>query len=418
MVREAVSGSMVPWGASVRGGADLFEVTVEKLVYGGDGLARLDGRVVLAPFVLPGERVRVDPIDEKPRLIRARTIDVLEPAAERVTAPCPYFARCGGCHYQQAQYEYQLAAKRAILVEELRRLGKVEPPEEISLVAAEPWGYRNRTQVHIVGGRIGYWEARSHRLCAIEQCPISSPKINEVLRDLQEMVRDRRWPRFLRSLEIFTDEQQVQLNVVETEQPVARRFFDWCAERIAGFVEGPLDYLGKFRVAGKSFFQINRFLLDGLVDAAVDGASGESALDLYAGVGLFSLALAKNFQEVTGVESGNAAVRDLLFNAERAGLANVKAEATTVEEYLRGLTRAPDFVLLDPPRAGLGRSVIERLLELRPKQMVIVACDPATLARDLSGLTAGEYRIDSLKIVDLFPQTYHLETVAHLSATR
>ena len=410
---------MVPRAVGCAGGRrQLFEVTVEKLVYGGDGLARLDGRVVLTPFVLPGERVRVAPVEEKPRLIRARTVDVLEPAPERVEAPCPYFARCGGCHYQQASYEYQLAAKRAILAEELRRLGKIEPPREFDVVSAEPWGYRNRTQVHIVGGRIGFWEARSHKLCAIERCPISSPKINQVLRDIQEMTRDRRWPRFLRSLEIFTDEQQVQLNVLETAQPVARRFFDWCAERIAGFVEGPLDYLGRFRVSGHSFFQINRHLLDELVETAVGAESGGSALDLYAGVGLFSLSLAKRFQEVTAVESGTAAVRDLLFNAERLGLANVQAQAMTVEQYLRGASRAPDFVLLDPPRAGLGPPVVERLLALRPPRMVIVACDPATLARDLSRLTAGGYRIDALKIVDLFPQTYHVETVAHLSAAR
>ncbi|MBZ5727327.1 MAG: class I SAM-dependent RNA methyltransferase [Acidobacteriia bacterium] len=390
---------------------------MEKLVYGGDGLARLDGRVVLAPYVLPGERIRARAEQEKPGLVRARALEVLAPAVERVTAPCAVFGRCGGCHYQHAPYEYQLAAKRAILVEELRRLGKIEPPPEIAVVAGEPWGYRNRAQLHVERGRLGYWEARSHKLCAIDECPIASPKVNETIRALRGMLRDRRWPRFLRSLEIFTDEQQVQLTVIETDQPVARRFFDWCAETISGLVEGALDYGGQWRVSGKSFFQVNRFLVERLVEAAVEGAAGETALDLYAGVGLFSLALARSFRQVTAAESGSGAVRDLRFNAERAALANVQAEQRTAEEYLENLERAPDFVLLDPPRAGLGKEVVRRLGELRPPRVTIVACDPATLARDLAGLTAAGYRVEQMALVDLFPQTYHLETVVRLGRT-
>ena len=160
--------------------------------------------------------------------MRARTLEVLEAAPDRVAAPCPYFGRCGGCHYQHAPYEYQLAAKRAILVEELRRLGKIEPPAEIAVVAAEPLGYRNRVQLHVEEDRLGYREARSHRLCAVSECPIASPKINQAIAALAGMLRDARWPRFIRSLEVFTDEREVQINVLETDRPVARRFFDWC----------------------------------------------------------------------------------------------------------------------------------------------------------------------------------------------
>ena len=218
----------------------------------------------------------------------------------------------------------------------------------------------------------------------------------------------------MRSVEVFTDERQVQLNVIETDQPVARRFFDWCAEAIPGLAMGPLDYGGRFRVSRNSFFQVNRFLLDGLVEAAVEGAEGETALDLYAGVGLFSLALARSFREVAAVESGAGAVRDFEFNAQRAGLVNVRVEQRTAEEYLHGLERAPDFVLLDPPRAGLGKSVVGRLAELQPRLVTIVACDPATLARDLAGLVAAGYRVEKMTLVDLFPQTYHLETVVRL----
>ena len=387
---------------------------MEKLIYGGDGLARLDGRVVFAPYVLPGERLRAQAESEKPGLVRARALEVLDAAPERVAPPCPYFGHCGGCHYQHAAYEYQLAVKRTILVEELRRLGKIEPPETLPVVSAEPWGYRNRVQLHVEKGRLGYWESRSHKLCGIDRCPIASPRLNEAMAALCGMLHDPRWPRFIRSLELFTDERQVQLNVLETERPIARRFFDWCAESIAGLVPGALDYQDRFRVSRNSFFQVNRHLTDRLVETAVGSAEGETALDLYAGVGLFALALGPKFHEVTAVESGSAAVRDLQFNAARAGHANIRAQQNQVEEYLAAVEQAPQFVLADPPRAGLGKAVVERLNALGPREIVIVSCDPATLARDLPGLLAAGYRLEEMTLVDLFPQTFHVETVVRL----
>jgi 23S rRNA (uracil1939-C5)-methyltransferase len=387
---------------------------VEKLVYGGDGLARLDGRVVFAPFVLPGERILARAEQEKPGMVRARMLEVLEAAPDRVVAPCPVYGRCGGCHYQHAPYEYQLAAKRAILVEALQRLGKMEPPAEIAVVAGEPFGYRNRVQLHVEENRLGYREGRSHKLCAVSECPVGSPTINQAIATLVGMQREGRWPRFIRALEVFTDEREVQINVLETDRPVARRFFDWCGTLIPGLVEGALDYRGEFRVSSNSFFQVNRFLIDRLVEAATEGAEGETAIDLYAGVGLLSLPLARRFREVTAVESGAGAVRDLQFNAGRAGLENLHAMPQTAEEHLAQLEKAPDFVVLDPPRTGLGKAVVGRLAELRPRQITIVACDPATLARDLAGLVVAGYRVERMTLVDLFPQTYHLETVVRL----
>ena len=383
-------------------------------MYGGDGLARLDGRVVFAPFVLPGERILARAEQEKPGMVRARMLEVLEAAPDRVTAPCPVYGRCGGCHYQHAPYEYQLAAKRSILVEALKRLGKMEPPAEIGVVAAEPFGYRNRVQLHVEENRLGYREARSHRLCAVTECPVGSPKINQAIAALAAMQREGRWPRFIRSLEVFTDEREVQINVLETDRPVARRFFDWCGTLIPGLVEGALDYRGEFRVSSNSFFQVNRLLIDRLVETAIEGAEGGTATDLYAGVGLFSMPLARRFRQVTAVESGAGAVRDLQFNASRAGLENLHAVSQTADEHLASLEKAPDFVLLDPPRTGLGKAVVARLAELRPPRITIVACDPATLARDLAGLLAAGYQVERMTLVDLFPQTYHLETVVRL----
>jgi hypothetical protein len=241
-----------------------------------------------------------------------------------------------------------------------------------------------------------------------------TPRVNETLATLRDMIHDSRWPQFVRSLEIFSNETQVQLNVLETNRPVARRFFDWCAERIPGWVQGPLDYSAAgaiYRVGARSFFQVNRFLIDRLVETALEDTAGETALDLYAGVGLFSLPLARQFGSVTAVEAGSDS--DLRFNAERAGL-SLRVEQSTAERFLANLEIAPDFVLLDPPRSGLGKEVVGHLTRLQPRRITVVACDPATLARDLAGLTAAGYSIDRLTLVDLFPQTFHLEAVAHI----
>jgi 23S rRNA (uracil1939-C5)-methyltransferase len=394
-----------------------FELTIEKLVYGGAGLGRVEGRVVLVPFTLPGERVIVEPVSEKGGLLRARVKEVLAPAAGRVAPPCEYFGRCGGCHYQDAGYDLQLEIKRSILLETLRRVGKIEAPAEIAVVSGEPWRYRNRAQFHVAGGAIGYLEAQSHKLCGITHCPISSPRLNEALAAIIGMMSDARWPRFVRSLEVFTNETDVQVNVLESDRPVAKRFFEWCAETIPGFTAGPLDYrAGEFtyRVSGGSFFQVNRFLIEDLVRTAIGDAAGARALDLYSGAGLFSLPLARKFARVEAIESGRFAAGDLRFNAERAG-ARVEIVQSAVEDFLRRLKSSPDFVLADPPRTGLGKGVVARLAELKPKRISIIACDPATLARDLPGLLSAGYGIDRLTMVDLFPQTFHLETVAALS---
>lgn len=393
-----------------------FEVKIEKLIYGGDGLARLDGQVVLVPFVLPGEHAAVEAVTQKPGLTRSKLIELRTAAAERVVPECPYFGRCGGCHYQHAGYETQLALKRSILAETLRRVGKIEPPEEVRVIAAEPWHYRNRAQFHIGGAELGYLEAHSHRLCPIEQCPIVSPRINQAIATLREMLRDLRWPRFVRSLEIFTNENLVQLNVLETGRPVARRFFEWCAEKMPDLVPGAIDYEAAgslYRVSGGTFFQVNRYLIDAMVDTALENTEGESALDLYAGVGLFSVPMARRFGKVAAVEAGAAAASDLRFNAERAGV-GVDTRQTSVNVFLSNAAMAPDFVLADPPRAGLGKRAVEHLVHLSPPRLTIIACDPATLARDLAGLILGGYRLERLTMIDLFPQTFHIEAIAQL----
>jgi 23S rRNA (uracil1939-C5)-methyltransferase len=393
------------------------EVTVEKWVYGGDSLARVDGRVLLAPYLLPGETAIVETHEDGKQMLRGRDPQVITPSAERVQPPCPYFYRCGGCQYQHARYGFQVSQKAGILREQLKRVGRIEYSGEIESISGPDLGYRNRTQFHLDGTKIGYFVEGTHSLVPIDHCPISSPKINEALSAILGMMTDSRWPRFLRSIELFTNEREVLLNVLDSERPVARHFFEWCAERIPGLAKGALEYEAAgstFRVGHNSFFQVNRFLVDTLAGVATRGVQGEVALDLYSGVGLFSLRLAGQFPAVTAVESGRGAIQDLKHNASGAG-ASVTAVQDNVETFLAALDRAPDFVLADPPRAGLGKRVVRELARLQPKQIRMVACDPATLARDAAALVAAGYRLADVTMIDLFPHTYHIESVVTLS---
>ncbi len=389
----------------MRGTLIINEVSIEKWVYGGDGLARTEAGVVMVPFVLPGESVKIGRIHKA----HAPLEGVVQPSPERIAPPCPIFARCGGCHYQHAPYEFQLARKVEILREQLQRVGKIAFDGEIRVVSGPAYGYRNRAQFRIDGGKIGFLAGGSHTLVPLEgECATSSPRLNEALASLRAKLDDPRFPKFVKALEVFTNESDLQVNAVDSEKPVARRFYDWIESKVA------IDYetgAGVFRVSPKSFFQVNRFLIDDLVQAAIGGESGDTALDLYAGAGLFALPLAKQFAKVIAVEGGSAAAHDLAFNAQRAEV-SVESQYARVEEYLQGMEETPDFVVADPPRAGLGPAVVSQLKRLAPPRLTIVSCDPATLARDLASMP--QYRIGSLTLVDLFPQTFHMETVVRL----
>ena len=293
--------------------------------------------------------------------------------------------------------------------EQLRRVGKVDYQGEIETISGPPFEYRNRAQFHIADGKIGYLAWRSHDLVEVKDiCPISSPRVNATLALLRERLADPRFPKFVQEIEVFTNETDVQINAIQTDRPLARTFYDWMGSIVA------LDYPtahGTFRVSPRSFFQVNRFLIDQMVDRAIESAEGATALDLYSGVGLFAIPLARKFETVIAVEAGSSAARDLDVNAERAAV-KVHTEQSRVEDYLAKLDKSPDFILADPPRAGLGKSAVTNLNRLAPPRITIVSCDPATLARDVAGLTA--YKIERLTLIDLFPQTYHIEAIAQL----
>ena len=397
------------------------KLEIDKLVYGGDGLARHDDGAVFVPFVLPGETVEVELSSRSAGVRRGIDAEWISRSDRRTEPPCPVFAKCGGCHYQHMPQDLECSYKVEILRETLRRIGGIRWDADIPVVGSEPLGYRNRTQIHFARqgrtSQAGFLAARSHRLVATHNCAINSPKLNELHRMIERMGSDHRFPSSLRTIEFFTDEDQVQVNLPRRSGPLPKRF--WAKSAGVFGVDGPgtpLQYrCGEdvFQVSGRSFFQVNRFLIHRLAALAVGQAEGRLAVDLYAGVGLFTLPLARRFREAVAVDSSPTAMRDLRFNARRAEC-SVRAVHMDVDAFLEGFSDQPDLIVADPPRTGLGAAVVTQLVRLAPPRLHLVSCDPATLARDLKLLVAGGFALRDLQLVDLFPQTYHIETVAIL----
>lgn len=421
-----------------------MNLTIEKMIYGGDGLARTsEGKAVFLPLVLPGEQVTATTVEEKPGFNRATLNELLQPSANRVEPGCPYFAACGGCHYQHTDYQNQLEIKRAIVRETFRRTGKFEWQQEIITHAAGPWQYRNRTRMKVRSGEefaLGYHRLSSHELLAVENCPISSPAINRMIHHLWELGREQRVPQGMSEIEFFAnhDDSALLLEIYGSPEASALpEFFRDLQIRVpelkgmAIFAaplhsvtvepelkqtigEAALTYRAgdkSFRVSAGSFFQVNRFLIEELVSAVTADASGRMALDLYAGVGLFANHLAKRFHQVFAVESAAAAAADLRANAEKS----VTVVRATTEQFLqKSLNLNPDLVVVDPPRAGMGEKTSKLLASLRVPRIAYLSCDPTTLARDLRLLLEFGYSIQEVHLLDLFPQTFHIETLVRL----
>jgi 23S rRNA (uracil1939-C5)-methyltransferase len=418
---------------------------IEKMVYGGDGLARLEGgKAVFLPFVLPGEEVSATLFKEKSSFARASVDQVLQPSEKRVKAPCPYFGECGGCHYQHTGYKTQIELKGSILRETLLRNGKLEWKGDIIAHSAEPWNYRNRTRLKVRGGTdfaLGYHRFASHDLLPIIECPISSPTVNRVIQQLWEIGATGAVPPDVTEIELFVDNADSRLLLELIYKPGGKGIREFAGElqtrvpnvmgvglfeeahgsaampaELKDTVGNPtlLYQVGEksFRVSAGSFFQTNRFLINELVKTVVGDFFGNIALDLYSGVGLFANHLAKRFSQVFAVESGPASAGDLQTNV----LKNVVPVKTEVEQFLpRCLNMHPDLVVVDPPRAGLGAKVAQLLAALKVKRISYVSCDPATLARDMRVLLETGYHVEEVHLVDLFPQTFHIETLIRLA---
>jgi len=421
---------------------------IEKPIYGGAFLARLDGKAVFVPLTLPGEEARVRITESKPGFSTAEAEQIVQAAPERIAPACPHFGLCGGCHYQHADSATQVGWKQAILRETLER-GGVPVPAEIGVLAADSpghaWGYRNRIRLALdAAGNPGYRGRRSHAVVPVSECPIAALLLVQATQAAALLAREFA----LRPTEIalfcnadesallasvftagpakacfdeFTSALQQQIPALIGAELVAegrparrgraeppRTFAQWGATslsyRAAGF-----DY----RVDHGAFFQVNRWLVDALVELVTSGQKGALAWDLFAGVGLFARQLTGSFGRVVAVESAPSATQALAANLK--GTTGTAVRAATLD-FLRRNRKGgrPDLIVVDPPRQGLGAEITALLGEIAAPAVVYVSCDPATLARDLRVLTGTGYDLESVTLADLFPQTFHLETVAHL----
>ncbi|HET9767931.1 MAG TPA: TRAM domain-containing protein, partial [Thermoanaerobaculia bacterium] len=372
---------------------DEVEVTVEKLVAGGDGLARVDGIPIFVARSAPGDRVRVRLVERRPDYGRAEIVELLAPGPGRREPPCPYFTDCGGCQLQHIEDALQVRYKAEAVVETLSRVGGVKVPPSLEVVAGEAWGYRLRTQLHT--GRdaqgnvqVGYFARGSHTLVPVNACPILDPALEAQIPTLPERLGEGEIPSRLDLL--VGDDGALSAAPVVEELPHGD----------VPLTVGDFSY----RLDARCFFQAHRTLVSRLMTAAVGRWEGAAAVDLYAGVGLFTLPLGRRYRSVVAVEGDRVSARYARGNAKRHRLPHVAVVPQAVESWVGQLPSGLDRVLVDPPRDGLATPVRKALLLRLPERITYVSCHAATLARDLRELLT-RYRLESLALFDLFPQS-------------
>jgi len=391
-----------PRAVAVRlAGLDEIELEVEKLVTGGDGLARFEGIPVFVARAAPGDRVRARLVERRPDYARAEIVELLVAGPGRRTPPCPHFTACGGCDLQHLEDGHQVRYKAEAVVETLSRVGGVRAPASVEVIAGEMWGYRLRTQLHTAREgdgpvEVGYFARGSQTLVPVRVCPILVPELEQLIPGLPERLGA---------------EAPARLDLLAGDDGAIS------AAPVAGDLpHGEVSLQvgeSSFHLDARCFFQAHRTLVGRLVDTAVGAHEGEQAVDLYAGVGLFSLALARRYRSVVAVEGDRVAARYARGNARRNRLPNVDVIGQAVESWVGALSAEPDRMLVDPPRAGLAAVVRRALLKARPRRLTYVSCHAATLARDLRELLPS-YTLEALALCDLFPQSGHMEAVAQL----
>ncbi len=393
---------------------EVLEVQIEKIVPNGFGLARQKDLTIFVALAALGDKLRVR-IDRKQKNIAfASIVEIIEPSSLRVKPECQYFGVCGGCDFQQMNYAAQLEAKISIIRDCLQRIGKIEYNEEIKINSADAWKYRTRAQWKFdpKTRKLGYFERNSHKVCDVAECPILTEKLQQTLTKTRQSLSSNE----INSTEVVEIEivsSHTEISLIEVESTENQRTKDK-GQRTKTISQkvGEFEYF----YDAECFFQVNHFLLETFVSTALKDFRGQTALDLYCGVGLFTLPLSRRFAKVWGIEGNPESIKFARQNAAHANLSNVQFETESVGKWLvenQYVIARLDFVLLDPPRDGAEREAIETLLEIEPTRICYVSCDPATLARDLR-LLLTKYQIVSIEAFDFFPQTHHIETIVHL----
>ncbi len=383
---------------------DELEVDIDQLVSGGDGLARFEGIPIFVPRAAPGDRLRIRLVERKPDFGRGEIVEILKAGPGRREPPCPHFGHCGGCDLQHLDDDLQVDLKVEAALETLRRLSGLTKTPDFEVLTGPSWGYRSRTQVHTSSGTeriaVGYRSRRSHDIVEVNTCPVLVPELESLLPNLGGRL-PRQAPRRLDLL--AGDTGALTTAPLTPELP-----------------HGPIEIsVGEFsyELDARCFFQAHRQLLPELVTTVIGDRGGDLAVDLYAGVGLFAIPLAYSHAQVVAVEGDRVAARYARQNAKRHRLPHLKVVSSAVESWIPQLPENSDRVLVDPPRSGLANRVRQELMTKRPSRITYISCHVAALARDLKTLLQG-YGIEKMTILDMFPQTGHVEVVVQLDLIR
>jgi 23S rRNA (uracil1939-C5)-methyltransferase len=423
--------------------AGTLELEIESLAYGRAGIARADGKVVFVRGSAPGDKLRATITQDHGSYLEAEIDEIIEAGASRVVPPCPIVDSCGGCPWQHIDYDAQLAAKHRNVVDALQRIGGFKDPP-VGAVAPSPktLGYRNRLKLRFEQGKLGFYSARTHKLVPVSDCLIGEDRVRKALDEVQEFTAGLA----TRPMRVEIAERGTQSGIVVALNCEGRlRKSD--AYRVKAVLGDPNSSIrgvvmwgrgwrrewgntkrvhrigaGDATIAtrGASFGQVNsganRALVERVENALAPMAGGR-LLDLYAGAGNFTIGLAREAQRVLAIESDGPSVEAGQESATRAGLTNVRFEKRTVEDFLSTAASANyDRVLVNPPRSGL-RANAAAIAKIGAPVLVYVSCNPTTLARDLAVLAKQGYALTDAMPVDLFPHTFHVETVCRTELT-
>ncbi len=420
------------------------QVNIESMAFKGYGVARVDGKVLFIPHSVIGDKAWIKIIEKKKNYSIGKCIQLIEPSPWRVNPPCPFFGQCGGCQWQHINDSIQINLKEEILKEILTRLGGLKETPPITVAPSpQPYGYRARIQLKVKGEAMGYYQERSHRIVDIDHCPIAHPLVNQIIPSLRKVSPS------------FFQMEEIEINVSPEEgkgvfilhplsfhqgtkdfvkeflqiHPVLKGIAVMRKKGLTLFGDPYLNFtislnrwgeksVLRLRTSPESFFQVNLEQNQTLIRTVLefsDVNEDEKVLDLYAGVGNFTFPLAIASKEVWGIEENRSAVEDARFNAERNGIKNCNFMQGRVEDILKHWGRErPDLIILDPPRTGC-KTVLDQVVRLKPKKIVYVSCEPTTFSRDLRLFSEAGHYLQRLSLVDMFPQTYHMEVVGLLT---
>lgn len=382
-----------------------IEVLITGLAHLGEGMGRYEGKVVFLPFVIPGEKVRARIVEDKGDFLRGELIEILEPSPHRIEPVCPLFRSCGGCSFQHLDYSQQVRAKEEVVKEQLRRIGKIAEVEGVvkaTIPAERPFYYRNRADFSITRtGALGFRKRQSHRFIYVEHCWIMHERINEFLTILQGKKPKKKSHNLTVRYGVNTGRFLIQPEMDTTEIETGQEFF---TERILN---------KEFLISAPSFFQVNTYQAEKMVQIVLNHLRDEEVVvDAYAGVGTFTYFLAQRARKVIAIEESKSACDDARINLE--GLGNVEYINHKTEIALPKIEGQIDAIVLDPPRVGCVREVLEAIASKGIKKVIYVSCEPSTLARDLAILVGKGYSLLEVQPIDMFPQTYHIENIALL----